>query len=227
MTEQVKEQSGVTRRDFLKVSSGVALGVVAGGVLYKLIPVGDGVVAYAASEGYLLVDSKKCQGCATCMLACSLAHEGKENLSLSRIQVVQNPLGGTPNDLAIVVCRQCVYPACAEACPTGALHVDEDNGNVRTIDEDKCIGCLRCVEACINEPSGAVWNPEDIHSQKCDLCADAPFWNEEGGADGTQACVEVCPVSAIAFTSEIPSEDVGYEVNLRGEAWASLGLPTD
>jgi protein NrfC len=107
------------------------------------------------------------------------------------------------------------------------LHVDEENGNVRTIDEDKCIGCLRCVEACINDVSGAVWNPENIRSQKCDLCADTPFWNEEGGAGGKQVCIEVCPVDAIVFSSEIPSKDVGYEVNLRGEAWASLGLPTD
>jgi protein NrfC len=227
MTEQVQEQTGLTRRDFLKAGSGVALGVVIGGALYKLIPVGDGLVAYAASEGYLLVDSKKCQGCATCMLACSLAHEGTENLSLARIQVLQNSFVGTPNDLTIVVCLQCVYPSCAEACPTGALHVDGENGNVRTIDEDKCIGCLRCVEACINQTSGIAWNPEEVRSQKCDLCADTPFWNEKGGAGGKQACIEVCPVSAIVFTSEVPSKDVGYEVNLRGEAWASLGLPTD
>jgi protein NrfC len=227
MAEQEKGQPGVSRRDFLKASSGVALGVVIGGALYKLIPVGEGAVAYAASEGYLLVDTKKCQGCATCMLACSLVHEGKENLSLSRIQVLQNPFGATPGDLTILQCRQCVYPACAEACPTGALHVDEANGNVRTVDERKCIGCLRCVEACPYQPAGIAWNPEEKHSQKCDLCADTPFWNEQGGPGGKQACIEVCPVDAIAFTTEIPSEDVGYEVNLRTEAWASLGLPTD
>ena len=34
------------------------------------------------SKGYLLVDSKKCTGCASCMFACSLAHEGKLNLNL-------------------------------------------------------------------------------------------------------------------------------------------------
>ena len=59
MTEQVKEQSSITRRDFLKASSGIALGVVVGGALYNLIPLGDGIVAYAASEGYLLIDRKK------------------------------------------------------------------------------------------------------------------------------------------------------------------------
>jgi protein NrfC len=227
MTEQVKEQSGVTRRDFLKVTSGVALGVVAGGVLYKLIPLGDGVVAYAASEGYLLVDTKKCCGCDSCMLACSLVHEGQSNLSLSRIQILQNPYSGFPNDIVQRQCRQCVYPACAEACPTGALGADEENGGVRTVEEDKCIGCMSCIEACPYEPAGVQWNPDTSKSQKCDLCADTTYWSEEGGAGGKQACVEICPMRCIRFTSEIPSEDVGYEVNLRTSAWGHFGMPTD
>jgi protein NrfC len=227
MTEQTKEQSGVTRRDFLKVTSGVALGVVVGGALYNLIPLGNGVVAYAASEGYLLIDSKKCSGCTSCMLACSLAHEGKENLSLARIQIVQSSFGAFPNDIVQRLCRQCVDPACGGACPTGALHVDEANGGVRTVNEDECVGCLRCVEACPYIPAGLQWNSEEQHSQKCDLCADTPYWNREGGVDGEQACIAVCPMRAIAFTTEIPSENGGYDVNLRTEAWAGFGLPVD
>jgi protein NrfC len=229
MTEQVKEESGVTRRDFLKVTSGVALGVVVGGVLYKLIPVGDGVVAYAASEGYLLVDTKKCCGCDSCMLACSLVHAGQSNLSLSRIQVLQDPYGSFPNDIAQSPCRQCVYPACAEACPTGALHADKDNGGARIVDEGKCIGCMSCIEACPYEPARVQWNPDEANSQKCDLCADTPYWSEDGGVGGKQACAEICPMRCIRFTSEIPSQewDVGYDVNMRTAAWGHFGMPTD
>jgi Fe-S-cluster-containing dehydrogenase component len=95
------------------------------------------------------------------------------------------------------------------------------------VDEEKCVGCLRCVEACPQQPAGLQWNHEEQHSQKCDLCADTPNWNAEGGAGGKQACIEVCPMRAIAFTTEIPSQDVGYDVNLRTEAWAGFGLPTD
>ena len=220
MTEQVKEKSGVTRRDFLKVTSGVALGVVAGGVLYNLIPVGDGVVAYAASEGYLLVDTEMCASCLTCMAACSLAHEGKVSLSLSRIQVTRNPLVPFPNDIAQAQCRQCVYPACAEACPTGALHADEVNGGVRDVDEEKCIGCMRCIEACPSQPARLQWNPETGKSQKCDLCADTPHWNEQGGVSGKQACVELCPMQAIRYTDQIPSQETGgYEVDLKPAKW--------
>lgn len=224
-----QEKSGVSRRNFLKLGSGAAVAVAVGGVLAKIVPGRKGVVAVPASEGYLLVDTKKCQGCATCMLACSLVHEGKENLSLSRIQMTQNPFAGTPGDLTLTQCRQCVDPACVEACPTGALGADEINGGIRMVNQSKCIGCMRCIEACPYEPARLQWNPEAKQAQKCDLCADTPYWNEDGGVNGKQACVEVCPVDAIQFTAEIPSQegDTGYDVNLRGDAWASLGLPTD
>jgi protein NrfC len=88
---------------------------------------------------------------------------------------------------------------------------------------------MACVEACPYLPSRAVWNFEEDHAQKCDLCAEAPFWVEKGGPDGKQACVEVCPVGAIKFTKEIPQQegDKGYKVNLRGKSWKHLGYPID
>ncbi len=219
MAEQEREQPKVSRRDFLKASSGIALGVLVGGGLYRLIPLGDGVVAYAASEGYILVDTTECSGCTSCMAACSLAHEGEVNLSRSRIQVSRNPLGRFPDDITMAQCRQCVYPACTQACPTGALHVDEANGNARTVDERKCIGCMRCVEACPYTPARIQWDGEKGTALKCDLCADTPHWNQQGGADGVQACVAVCPASAIKFAVDVPSQvgDEGYNIDFYAE----------
>jgi len=63
-------------------------------------------------------------------------------------------------------------------------------------------------------------------SRKCDLCADTPYhWDQGGGGpNGKQACVEVCPMSAILFTSQIPEK---YDVNLRQyDSWGDLGYPT-
>jgi protein NrfC len=224
-----KSNNEISRRDFLKYTGSVVIGVGVGGALPSLIWLDDAVAAIPVSGGYLLVDTKKCQGCMTCMLACSLVHEGKENLSLSRIQVIQNPFEKFPHDLMLAQCRQCVNPACVEACPTGALYADSENENVRRIDTEKCIGCESCLDACPYTPSRAVWNHEKGHAQKCDLCADTPFWNEKGGPAGKQACVEVCPVAAIKFTSEVPVQkgNAGYSINLRGEGWKKLGYPTE
>jgi protein NrfC len=198
------------------------------------------VVAIPVSEGYLVVDTKKCQGCVSCMIACSLVHEGKASLSMSRIQILQNSFEKFPNDVSIEQCRQCVNPLCVTACPTGALHADEDNGNVRRVDREKCIGCGKCVAACPYTPSRPIVAPDAAFqdaekSRKCDLCANAPYLCDAegndvaGGPGGMQACVAICPVGAIAFTSEVPEQegDSGYDVNLRDEKWGELGYPTD
>jgi len=223
--KEIKTAGEISRRDFLKFSGIVVIGVGVGGCTVYNGEVED-------SQGYLLVDTKKCQGCLTCMLACSLVHEGFESLSLARIQVVQNPFMHFPDDINIAQCRQCVDPACIEACPTRALYADEENGYVRTVNEKKCIGrlgCRACVTACSYEPGRSIWNFQKNHAQTCDLCANTSFWNEQGGPEGKQACVTVCPMKAIKFTTEIPEQlgDDGYNVNLRDEIWQSLGYPTD
>ena len=176
-------------------------------------------MAFPLSKGYLLVDSKKCQGCQSCMMACSLAHEGEVNLSLARIQVMQDILKNWPDDIKIVQCRQCANPLCVKACPTGALYVDISNGNIRVIDESKCDGCKLCIDACPFIPHRTIWNPETGKVMQCDLCLDTPYWNETGGPDGKQICVEICPQGAIKFTDKTPNQrgDAGYDVNLKEE----------
>ena len=226
MKKKRKMTMQISRRDFLRFIGTVTIGAE---VLPRLIWLNDAIAAIPASKGYLLVDTKKCQGCLSCMLACSLVHEGIENLSLARIQILQNSFEKFPDDLTMAQCRQCVEPACVEACPEKALFVDKKNGNVRIVDVKKCVGCKACIQACPFEPSLALWNTDKKKALKCDLCSDAPFWSEKGGVKGKQACVEVCPLSAIKFANEIPEQrgDTGYKVNLRGESWKKLGYSTD
>ena len=220
-----KDDSGYSRRDFIKIAGTTIVGFSIGCGTSRRIETED-VSVIPASDGYLIVDKKKCAGCYSCMLACSLVHHGQENLSLARIQVVQNPFEPFPGDIFLAQCRQCVEPACVEVCPVDALAPDPNNGNVRVVDIEKCIGCQSCIEACPYEPSRAVWNFEEDHAQKCDLCAGAQYWGKPGGPDGQQACVSVCPMEAIMFTREIPVQegDAGYDKNLRGETWAKLGF---
>jgi protein NrfC len=218
--EENKPESSLSRRDFIKTSGMAIIGV------YVL---GCDVHPPKQALGFLLVDMKKCQGCMSCMLACSLAHEGAINLSLSRIQVLQNPYEKWPNDLKLAQCRQCVEPVCVAVCPVGALKPDPNYDRIVTVEIEKCIGCMNCVKACPYPPSRAIWNFEEGHSQKCDLCSNTPFWDEESGLYGKKACVEICPINAIVFTTVIPKQegDDGYNVNLRGEEWGNLGFPTD
>jgi len=258
MNDQKGGNTGITRRDFIKVTGAIVIVAGIGGcgatdesptptntpsptstpvptdtpetgqilVTPDLIPPAD---------GYLLVDIEKCQGCLSCMLACSLIHEGVESPSLSRIQIMQNSFASFPDDLTIEQCRQCVDPACVMVCPTGALAADANFGNVRIVDREKCIGCGLCFEACPFTPSRAFLAADEAYdgqakSRKCDLCANAPYhWDEAGGGpDGKQACVAVCPVGAIVFTAEIPRQegDRGYKVDLRERNWGKLGYPT-
>jgi protein NrfC len=215
----------VLRRDFL-LGGGTAL---AAGALSVSMPGSAAALtssaepqaakaSYTASTGYIVYDSKLCLGCQSCMYTCSMTHEGEGNLSLSRIQIIRDAPSFTkyPYDIVISVCRQCVSPLCVQNCPTGACHVDEANGNIRRIDQQKCIGCKRCISACPQRPHRTVWNPAKMKSSKCDLCADAPFWSEKGGPSGKQGCVEICPAKALKLVKEAPSQtDVaGYDVNL-------------
>ena len=217
-SEQVPE---LPRRTFLKLAGSGGLGLALGAFW-----VGDGIAAIPVSHGYLLIDTKKCAGCVTCMLACSLAHEGEHNLSLARIQVLQDPFGKFPDDIMLAQCRQCVEAPCVEACPTGAMTVDRKHANVRRVDLEKCIGCWQCIDACRFTPSRVTMNSETNVSVKCDLCVDTPFWVEKGGPDGKRACEEFCPMRAIKFSAEVPAQEGkdGYEINLRGRAWKHIGF---
>jgi protein NrfC len=208
-----------SRRDFV-VGSGAA---IAGGALTVCTPA-EAVAkaaktekgAYPLSTGYLVYDSRRCSGCQSCMLACSLVHEGAASTSLSRIQVSRAILMRYPYDIQISVCRQCPEPLCVRDCPTGACHISAANGNVRMIDSKKCSGCGTCLKACPHTPHRTVWNPALNKATKCDLCVDAPYFSKKGGPSGNQACIITCPMGALKLTAELPSQaDIGgYDVNL-------------
>ena len=201
MNGRKHENSGITRRDFIKVTGAIVVVAGIGGcgatdesptptstpvptntAVPTNTPIATQVLTPEAqippADGYLLVDIAKCQGCLSCMLACSLIHEGVESLSLSRIKIMQDSFASFPDDLTIEQCRQCVEPACVEVCPVDALHPDPNFGNVRIVDREKCIGCGLCFEACPFTPSRAFLAPDGVYddqakSRKCDLCANA------------------------------------------------------
>jgi len=228
------ENKVISRRNFIKVVGVFTLSASGASLMGRAVS-DAGAAELPASVGYILVDSAKCQGCMTCMISCSLAHEGSVNLSLSRIQIVQNPFAGFPNDISIKQCHHCLNADCVEACPTGALSVDRQNGNTRMVDKSKCVGCGLCVQACPAEVERPILAPDPeyggkLKSRKCDLCQNAPYHHIPGGGgyNGVQVCAAVCPVDAIKFTTTMPTQggDAGYDINMRDDKWSNLGFST-
>jgi protein NrfC len=239
MTEETKKKGtagGVLRRDFIIGSGAVivggAVGVIGEATLFPRegpVEKGAGVLedvtkevpmVFPIAKGYLVVDQSECAQCYSCMMACSTVHEGKASFSLSRIQITGRSFGDEPpNHVRQEVCRQCVTPACVQACPTGACHVDAAHGSIRLIDEAKCIGCQHCLQACPFIPHRIIWNAEKERCTKCDLCTNAKY------GDGKPACVAVCPADAIKLVDQVPdqTDDVGYKVDLYTETTDKRG----
>jgi Fe-S-cluster-containing dehydrogenase component len=132
-------------------------------------------------QARILVRSDVCSGCRACTLACVAAHEGGFGSFPARIKVTKIETEGLD---VPAVCRLCRRPACAAACPTGALTRDDVLGVVR-LDEAECIACGACADGC---PFGMVTiRPSDGLPLICDLC------------DGDPSCVKRCASGAIRW----------------------------
>ncbi|MBD3157790.1 MAG: 4Fe-4S dicluster domain-containing protein [Candidatus Lokiarchaeota archaeon] len=130
----------------------------------------------------LAIDNSRCTGCRNCELACSVEHTQTFNPRRSRIQVLKKE----KRDIIMpVVCLQCENPLCQEACPTGAIHRNEEE--ILTVNPNSCIGCGNCVNACIY--GGIAIDPITLKAIKCDLCG------------GNPACVEACEYDAISVVT--------------------------
>lgn len=132
----------------------------------------------------LLILSEDCMGCHACEVACKQEHELEVGPKL--IQVVERSPQFVP-----LYCHHCSRAPCQAACPEDAISRDERG--IVLIDEEACIGCLACVEAC---PFGAAQFDEDRDvAVKCDLCRDRLL---DGGEP---ACVRACPTRCILWGS--------------------------
>jgi nitrate reductase beta subunit len=65
------------------------------------------------------------------------------------------------------ICNHCSYPACLAACPRGAIYKRPEDGVV-LIDQQRCRGYRRCVEACPYKKS--YYRPTTNTSEKCIAC---------------------------------------------------------
>lgn len=67
----------------------------------------------------LVVEPRKCIGCSTCSLTCSITYNDHFDLSKAHIKIVRNDFSGTFEITFYSTCKGCLQ--CAKVCPSGAL----------------------------------------------------------------------------------------------------------
>jgi carbon-monoxide dehydrogenase iron sulfur subunit len=141
---------------------------------------------------HVTVTIAKCVGCHTCELACAIAHSQSQDIEAMMLagekpgyRIHVEPYGPRSVPLS---CQHCEEAACALACPTGAVRRLAP-GKPVLLDEDRCIGCAMCVQAC---PFGVMAMRSDGKvSFKCDLCVARLAKGME------PACASSCPTKAL------------------------------
>jgi len=209
-----------TRRWFVRATGAAAVAPVA--------PVpAHGWESRAPGNPYgCLVDLTRCVGCRKCEQACNEVNdlpqpdEGFDKRSVFEARrrpddqaftVVNSYCTGDVDDRGELVptyvkiqCMHCQDPACASACPTGALSKTE-HGAV-AYDVTRCIGCRYCMLACpFQMPAYEYRSAVTPRVRKCTFCLDR--LTEEGLKP---ACASICPQEAITF---------GKRNDLLDEAW--------
>lgn len=146
----------------------------------------------------ILTDVTKCIGCGKCVAACKIAND----LDLDVPRAWQKNDGLSARNWTSVLqeedahyvrkqCRHCLQPACASACPVGALHRTAEGAVV--YDSNKCLGCRYCMMACPYGIPRYDWDEPIPYVRKCILCHDRLLRGEQ------PACTAICPEEATIF----------------------------
>ena len=147
-------------------------------------------------------DQNRCMGCNACVVACKDWNDVKPGPADWRRLTVEES-GTFPNVTVfnlVMSCNHCTHPACAAACPMGAIYKREEDGIV-IVDRSICQNLRSCAVACpygapqfgddksepVQDPSWKVEHP----MQKCTFC-----WDRL--AEGKlPSCVASCPQRAL------------------------------
>lgn len=140
-----------------------------------------------ARLGFALL-SDSCIGCHACTVACKSEHDVPLGVNRTWLKYVETGnFPATQRSFTVMRCNHCDDAPCISICPTGALY-RAPNGVV-DFDDDRCIGCKSCMNAC---PYDALYiNPATNTAHKCNFC------NHRVEVGLEPACVVVCPTDAI------------------------------
>ena len=120
------------------------------------------------------------------------------------INVIKFACNSCPEKRVMITegCQGCLEHPCVEVCPKKAVHIE---GGRSHIDEDACIKCGKCLEAC---PYNAIIHQERPCAKACGM--NAIHSDEHGRAEIDQEkcvscgmCLVSCPFSAIVDKGQI------------------------
>ncbi len=216
-------QVSMYRRQSLKVLGSVALGaLVAPAILIqsrKTLAAGttpaNGNPGQRLRRWAMIIDLRYCDGCQSvgkppqCTEACIQGHYAPEPMEW--IQVYEPSLPGGGTQFVPTPCQQCQNAPCVNVCPVGATFSTPEG--VVLIDQNRCIGCRLCMEACPYDrrffnwgqapipPEATFMEYDPMHQSpaqkgtvmKCDFCPDM------ARAGRLPYCAQGCPNHAIYY----------------------------
>ncbi|MDR1015498.1 MAG: 4Fe-4S dicluster domain-containing protein [Coriobacteriales bacterium] len=104
----------------------------------------------------MVMDKARCVACSNCAMACRVENNLPDGVWWNRALTVggeemYTPSGTYPDALSMghytLACQHCDNPACLAVCPVEAIVRRPEDGIV-VQDNEKCIGCRLCIEAC-------------------------------------------------------------------------------
>src|SRR5512142_3000207 len=214
----------VTRRQALKVMGGAVASAMLGSVV--LLPTlkkagnssarpATGMSGQRLRRWAMVIDLRYCDGCQStgkppqCTEACIQGHFAPKPMEWIQVYEPQLPGGGT--QFVPTPCQQCQNAPCVNVCPVGATFSTPEGAVL--IDQQRCIGCRLCMEACPYDRRFFNWGVPSIPPQakmlqydpmhqspaikgtvmKCDFCPDF------ASAGKLPYCAQGCPNHAIYY----------------------------
>lgn len=139
----------------------------------------------------MLIDITMCVGCNSCQEACKTTNNLPSGEEKSLSATAYTALEEHDGVFVRRMCQHCIEPTCASVCPVGAF-TKTPEGPV-LYEEDKCIGCRYCMQACPFQVPRYEWSSTYPRVQKCVFC-------HSRITKGMQpACAEACPTGATKF----------------------------
>ncbi|MDZ7308564.1 MAG: 4Fe-4S binding protein, partial [candidate division KSB1 bacterium] len=95
----------------------------------------------------MVIDTKRCVGCADCVVACKTENNVPDGFC--RDWIVQEVHGAFPNlqmEIRSERCNHCENAPCVRCCPTGASYIAA--GGIVLVNHDECTGCKACIASC-------------------------------------------------------------------------------